>query len=79
LGIRVSASLKGLAIYAGEQVRRVEYNEANRLWPNKVIAEARMAFTPSGSRAQSSNARPLFRLRVAASATSLWRSPVNGL
>lgn len=33
----------GLVIYAGEQVRRVEYNEANRLWLNKVIAEVRMA------------------------------------
>ena len=33
----------GLVIYAGEQVRRVEYNEVNRLWLNKVIAEVRMA------------------------------------
>jgi CRISPR-associated exonuclease Cas4 len=35
----------GLVIYAGEQVRRVEYNEANRLWLHKVIAEVRMART----------------------------------
>jgi CRISPR/Cas system-associated exonuclease Cas4 (RecB family) len=33
----------GLVIYGGEQVRRVEYNEANRLWLHKVIAEVRMA------------------------------------
>jgi CRISPR/Cas system-associated exonuclease Cas4 (RecB family) len=32
-------------IYAGEQVRRVKYNEVNRLWLNKVIAEVRMACT----------------------------------
>jgi CRISPR-associated exonuclease Cas4 len=37
----------GLVIYAGEQVRRVEYNEVNRLWLNKVIAEVRMARTLS--------------------------------
>jgi hypothetical protein len=34
-------------IYAGEHVRRVEYNEVNRLWPHKVIAEVRMARTLS--------------------------------
>ena len=33
----------GLVIYAGEHVRRVEYNEANRLWLHKVIGEVRMA------------------------------------
>jgi CRISPR/Cas system-associated exonuclease Cas4 (RecB family) len=33
----------GLVIYAGEQVRRVEYNEASRLWLHKVIAEVRTA------------------------------------
>jgi CRISPR-associated exonuclease Cas4 len=35
----------GLVIYAGQQLRRVEYNEANRLWLNRIIAEVRMART----------------------------------
>jgi CRISPR-associated exonuclease Cas4 len=35
----------GLVIYAGEQVRRVEYNEANRLWLHSVIDKIRLART----------------------------------
>jgi CRISPR/Cas system-associated exonuclease Cas4 (RecB family) len=35
----------GLVIYAGEQVRRVEYNEANRRWLAQVIEELRRART----------------------------------
>jgi CRISPR-associated exonuclease Cas4 len=35
----------GLVIYAGKQVRRVEYNEANRPWLHSVIDELRMSRT----------------------------------
>ena len=35
----------GLVIYAGEQVRRIEYNEANRRWLALVIEELRRART----------------------------------
>ena len=33
----------GLVIYAGRQVRRVEYNDANKRWLAEVIAEVRYA------------------------------------
>ena len=33
----------GLVIYAGQQVRRVEYNDANKLWLAEIIQEVRYA------------------------------------
>ena len=42
--MRVSVSY-GLVIYAGQQVRRVEYNDASRRWLAQVIEEVRTART----------------------------------
>jgi CRISPR-associated exonuclease Cas4 len=35
----------GLVIYAGHQVRRVEYTDATRLWLQQVVADIRLART----------------------------------
>jgi hypothetical protein len=69
----------GLVIYAGEQVRRVEYNEVNRLWLHKVIAEVRMARTlPRVTRNHQMPGR-CSGCGLRQQCASLWRSTLNGL
>jgi hypothetical protein len=69
----------GLVIYAGKQVRRVEYNEANRLWLHSVIDSFVCRALFRESRAIIKCVAVVPAAGCGNSATSLCRSPISGL